>query len=200
MPSAWLPGQFVSSVCWVQFPGWPLEGVSVAKVPQTSATAYAASTDLVKYYDARQIGDWVADDDTRVTDLANSSVVSALLKAASGWVESACGVGGRYTPDDLNALTGVGQEFLKELVCTIAVYLIMRRRRILVPDGMRGDIERAFKTLEELRSGASVFGFVEVAAAGVGTTTNVVEDAKMPTEIYPRWLGVTGHDPGPLES
>lgn len=138
----------------------------MAMTPNSSATAYAAYSDLALTHDARQLGDLVLDNDTRApaSVLSANPVILAMLGQASGMVEMACFRGGRYSADDLQGLTGVSQQLLIKLVCELAFWNLTIRRHPDKP--MSAMAIWAFQTLESLGSGASIFSFVETEAAG----------------------------------
>ncbi len=164
----------------------------MAQTVLTSATAYAAPGDLVNYCDVRQIGDWCSDDDTRVSasNVLTNTIVLAALSTASGRVEASCLKGGRYTPADLQALTGVGQMFLKELVCVLAMYYLARRRRFRFSETRLPDIAEAEKALKSLELGQTIFSFEDSASAGLAATTQMQEPGSKIEHRYTRWLGV----------
>lgn len=121
--------------------------------------AYADSDDLGNHFDATVLADLASDTGTPVADLSTDTRIAAALDAASGRVESALMVGGQYTAADLSALTGNSQALLKELVCTLAMQILLRRR-----PGSRHDelykpaIEETNEFLDRLRKGERVFG------------------------------------------
>jgi hypothetical protein len=138
--------------------------------PLTSATAYCDGPTFVIFHDWRTAGDLLVDDDTRLADataVASSATLATLLLAASGEVEAACLVSGRYTPDDLNALTGSTQAFLQKLVADLAYWRMMQRRW---PDADVANVpgaKSALEMLDRLRLGERIFGLQEVADAGL---------------------------------
>ena len=140
--------------------------------PDSTTTAYASPSDLVVYHDWRQVSDWAHDDDTRD---ANQSAciadptgnISRALLWSSGQVESACSAGVGYQPADLAALAGAGREFLKGLVCDLALNRLARRRfRLQSADAYPA--AEAFASLDRLRKGEWIFGLIEAEQAGVG--------------------------------
>lgn len=136
--------------------------------PLSSASAYAGVADLTAYHDERHVRDMCGDADARETgDLsANAKVTKALLRA-SGEVEQAVLVGGRYTPEMLAALTGASLEALKGLVADLAYWHLSKRR---YPQQKVSDCpgaEKAFEMLELLKAGERVFGLQEVHDATV---------------------------------
>ena len=135
--------------------------------PLTSATPYCSATDFVKRYDVRSIGDRLGDVGIRVdaTSVLTDTNLAALLLQASGMVEEACLRGRRYTPTDLQSLTGSGLERLRGLVADLALWLIYNRR----PDPTRpipSQCQTASNTLELLASGYRIFSLGEHADAG----------------------------------
>lgn len=142
--------------------------------PDSSATAYAASTDLIARFDVRTVRELASDVDAPIdaADLATNDRVLACLKDASGMVEAACTVGERYTPDDLGTLTGVSLQLLKRLVCDLTIGLLFLAR----PD-RKGEPPKvyltALETLDDLSSGAKIFGFIEARQAGAPVRVDV---------------------------
>lgn len=111
------------------------------------------------YFDSSVIADLASDTGTPVADIGSDARVLAALAAASGRVESALTVGNQYTPEHLAGLGGNSQALLKELVCGLAMQLMLRRR-----PGSRHDeqykpaVEDANEFLDRLRKGERVFG------------------------------------------
>ena len=136
--------------------------------PISSATAYATPADMATRYDVRTTGDLVEDDGTQESsaNLLTNAKLLALLADASGEVESACLVAGRYTPADLQALTGNSQQFLVGLVCAITAQRLYERRW-LEGDDVLPRYEWAQQYLKKLSTGENIFAFAEVAAAGL---------------------------------
>ena len=135
--------------------------------PNSSATSYAQPSDLIIAYDANQVGDLVNDDKTRATASQITTVTSspgpyqttlAKLKWASGQVEAACLVAGRYQPSDLAALTGMLLALLIDLVCDLAYWKLTIRRYpgTKLTDQAKG----ALDLLSDLRFGQRIFGWL----------------------------------------
>lgn len=135
----------------------------------SSATGYATGADLLNYHDARSVCSFVADDDVKIAESAvptNAKVLAALLRA-SGEVEMAAQTGGKYSPTDLDGLTGAGEQALVGLVCDLAFWHLAKRRRDgLKPDQVSG-AEQALKLLEQLRKGDMVFPIDNIGDAGI---------------------------------
>lgn len=141
--------------------------------PLSGASAYCTAAQLVQRYDTRTVGDLLSDSGTRLTaaQVLSSTVLAALLKQASGMLESACLVGKRYTPDDLAALEGNSAELAAGLVADLAIWLLYNRRPERRKE-MPGQVEVAFEFLDKIRSGERIFGFVEHAESAT-TQANV---------------------------
>lgn len=137
------------------------------KTVLTSSTSYCSVAEFLKRVDVRTVGDLASDDTTRVeaSALTTNEKVLTALEDASGEVESAALLGERYTPDDLNALTGMAQAKLQRLVADIAMALMIERRPSLKVPPPPG-IERTQEWLNMMAQGERIFGFQEVAEAG----------------------------------
>lgn len=125
----------------------------------SSSAAYATVAQLLVYHDARRIGDLVSDTDVRVATgtLATNAVVAAMLKRASGEVEFAAQVGGRYTPAQLASLAGVAAEGLAGIVCDLTRWHLEKRRS---PNAKLEDVpgaKEAHEVLAALRDGELIF-------------------------------------------
>lgn len=161
--------------------------------PISAASSYASVADLINAHDATQIGNWATD--TRVTltptQLLSDTVVAAALNRASGEVEMACFAGGRYSPLDLQSLTGVSAVALKGLVADLAFYHL-GKRRVPEPEKISG-YEEARKMLEALREGTLIFGFQEAADAGAMKVVDIKYDStgqvQRPSDKAIRLLG-----------
>lgn len=137
-------------------------------------TAYANGDDLVARKDARILGELVGDADTRITgsSLTGNANLLAALADASGQIEAACFIGGRYTADDLNGLSGNSQSLLKRLACDLAFTHLHRRRGYDTAD--LPEYTQANEMLERLRKGERIFDVEDVKDAGnpqIHTTT-----------------------------
>lgn len=89
---------------------------------------------------------------------------------AAGEIESACTVATRYTPADLNALTGMSQQLLVKLNAARAGWSLAQ---FLKPITARPDdvpfAKESWELLEMLKDGVRIFGFYESEAAGLPT-------------------------------
>lgn len=132
-----------------------------------SSTAYATPADMIERYDVRLLGDLVADDNSQVSaaSLPANTVLIEQLEDAAGAIEVALRSGGRYTPADLEALTGNSRQHLKRINCDIAMCYLLERRVDYDPDRAQAQRELAEKYLEQLRKGVNVFGIDELIEA-----------------------------------
>lgn len=135
--------------------------------------SYATPADYLARYDARVAGDLVDDmeDQQSPDDLLTDDVLQAMLDDASGDIEAALGVGGMYTPTQLESLTGNAQKHLIRICCDIAHVYLLRRRGIIPADKHAAAIELAEAHLERLRNGQNVFNIPDQENAGIIDTT-----------------------------
>lgn len=165
----------------------------MAQTPLTSATAYAAPADLFARADIRNVGDWASDDGTRHGGSPNpnpailatdANVLTALLDA-SGELESACLVGGRYLPVDLAVLLAVnpsaGRNVVLDLVCGLALGKLYRRRPNVGTPVPAQTLEAQGK-LQALAAGERILPFQETADAG-----RVADSVELVTDVEKRW-------------
>ncbi len=155
----------------------------------SAASSYATVADFLRRYDARSIGDLVADDGLRVAaaSLSGNAIIGALLMQASGRLEAACIMGERYSPADLTALVAAAKnmsEFLIGLVCSLTIELVYRRRP--TPEMQEfPETAEADRMLNAIAGGKMVLGFTEAMEAGHISsemeTAAIVEARKMPT-------------------
>ncbi len=185
----------------------------MALTPNSSATAYAAPSDLFLRYDIRTIADLVSDTGSRLggSPNPNAATVAAsprlltLLLVNSGRVEASCVKGQRYLPTDLQALTGVSKQYLVQIVCALTMGDLFRAR----PDIGKPDetYQEACESLKALADGEQIFAFVETEAAGVMenqvNTPGDVENRFLTTVQMRRLFGrrnneSVGPGPGPF--
>lgn len=138
----------------------------MAQTPLSQASpGYLTVANFLLRCDQRTVADLVSDDGTAVdtSTLATNDKLIAALVDASGLVEGSAMRGGKYSPSDLAALTGVAAGRLYRLITEIAVRYLYERR----PDkGPAPEMSKlALEELELLRKGESVFGTVETFAA-----------------------------------
>lgn len=166
----------------------------MAKTVATNASSYLSVAEFLKRFDWRVVADLVSDDGTRLAEAslpANTNLL-AILDDASGDVESAAMMGGKYSAADLAALTGVSQKKLFRIIADLAIcYLYERRpdREMKSPASM----DRTQAWLEKLVEGTRIFGFQETVDASVldhdTETTDHVEARNLPTYIARRMFG-----------
>lgn len=139
--------------------------------------AYATASDLLTRYDSRRVGDLVSDSGARDANPAASPVLAACLDDASGMIDLACMVGGRYTPTTLAAMTGNSSKALVRLACDLAYGLLVARRGYSSTDQktMAPQYDQAQNTLELLRKGERVFDIYNGGdpEEGSGTTATI---------------------------
>ena len=118
------------------------------------------SDDLNARFDARSIAQLASDTGTAIaiTQFSTDVNVTAALDSAEGEILSALLVGGRYTADDLTALTGSHQAYLKDLICRVAMLLLLRRRP-KVDAKLYEQLNKFWETnLKALQDGKAIFG------------------------------------------
>ena len=136
--------------------------------PISTSIPYASAALMREARDFRQLGDLVNDDNTRETTAATfdaSTKVNRALMKASGMIEAAAIKGDRYSVADLQALTGASKYLLEDICVELSWWCLMRRRlsgKPLPPETLW-----AFAYIDELGSGAKIFGIQEAADAGV---------------------------------
>lgn len=132
--------------------------------------AYADADDLVARFDAKVIGDMVADDGKTIaeSDLGSDAKVTAALASGSGQLNAAVTRGNRYEIADLEALTGDDLAFLKDIVCKIAyVNLEARKQYTQANENTTAMREEYNIWLGHLSSGTWIFGVTSAKDAGV---------------------------------
>jgi len=135
--------------------------------PASSASAYCTAEEFLERFDVRWVGDLLSDTGQKLTppDVKTSTLLTSLLKEASGDVEAACFAGKRYDKDDLAALTGNSVQMLRGIVAGLTAFYLWERR----PE-RRGEMpkrcEIALQKLQALRNGDRIFAFTESAEAG----------------------------------
>ena len=135
--------------------------------------SYSTPSQMLERYDARTIGDLVADDGNAVTPsqlLANPNLQAA-LDDASGEIESCVLQGRRYLVADLLTLvagTGHTRFLLIRLTCDIAMRLLAERRPWYeLNNAYAQRVEQSQRTLDNLREGKQVFDLAPVIEAGL---------------------------------
>ncbi len=145
--------------------------------PLSSSTPYCDGDTFVVFHDWRNAADLLVDDDTRLADqatVAADSTLGTLLLAASGEIEAALLTNGKYTPTDLQTLTGASQCYLQKLTADLAFWR-------LIATGVRlAGRQQAPYSAERGRRGLGAAGS---ACAGARTSSVC---RKWPTRAWPR--------------
>jgi hypothetical protein len=149
----------------------------------SSSAPYLTPSEFAAFQDVNAVGMLVRDDGTKAT-LAQlvgppaDNYLMGVLLAASGELEASVLIGSRYRVEDLNALLGVnpvtgfpsaGGMFLKRLIASIAMKILMDRRDGPMPENVEGKYKEAQEFLGRLRSGEAVFSLAEAEKAGLPT-------------------------------
>lgn len=135
--------------------------------------SYATPTQFLERYDAQTVGDLVDDTGSQVTAAAllTNPVLQAMLDDASGAIEAAMLVGGRYTVAQLSSLTGNAQKHLVRICCDLAKAYLLRRRPSRDADKDQSEMDLAERHLKALRTGDAVFGLPELIDATLPKVT-----------------------------
>lgn len=130
--------------------------------------AYATGQDLIDRADVDQVGDLATDGRESLDQHAvklHPNVLTALADA-SGEVDVALIVGGRYTPNQLESLTGNSRSHLIKIVCRLAMNnLLSRRVGEQYADLAEKISKQSREDLRALRSGENVFGIASIESA-----------------------------------
>jgi hypothetical protein len=151
--------------------------MAIPMTPVSGTVSYCDPLTMLKMYDRRVVAEICSDDDnpTDASALPTNPNLLNALQAASGEIEAACMVAGRYQAVDLQALLnqgGNGAAFLQMLCADLAMGRLVNRRQI-VDVKVPAAVEEARKLLDRLRTGDKIFGFAEVQAAGI--VNNAIE-------------------------
>jgi phage gp36-like protein len=147
-------------------------------------TAFSTSDDMVARFDARTLGDICADNDVQVTQagLVTNTKMLAALNTATGRLLATALRAKRYSRVDLNSLTGESLDYLKDLTCRIAFWILWQRKPYS-EDQQRKEAKQAYDdALEELGSGHEIFDVDAVKDAGIPKVETVTR-----TEIETDW-------------
>lgn len=160
--------------------------------PISASTSYCSPAQFLEVVDNTILGDLVMDDGTRATPTAllTNTKLQFALNAASGELEMAALVGERYSPSDLQALTGVMAYRLQELVAWLALGKLMGRRNPAIEK--YPEIEDAQFALQAIREGVRIFGLVEAQVAGLmAQVSNTSFNARpLPSLTARRFFGI----------
>jgi phage gp36-like protein len=131
--------------------------------------AYATGTDLVARYDVDLVGDLATDSREPIEQSAvpNLPLVATALLDASGMIDVHLATGGRYTPSDLEALSGNSVYHLKRITCDVAMGLLLQRRTDMKYQELAEKVVAGSKQhLMALARGENIFGISSVQDAG----------------------------------
>lgn len=139
----------------------------------SSTSSYCTAARFTIRCDWRVAADLLSDTGTRLTSQAlveSSTVLAALLKAASGELEAVCLVGGRYRPEDLRAIADAATatnatELLADVVSGLTVWRMFRRRTDIARP-MPAIAVEAREMLQRISHGETIFPTEETADAG----------------------------------
>jgi len=170
-----------------------IKTTTATKTPQSADEPYASPDDLINSRNKGDLGNWASETGDTLTPeqlLSDPITYFALLRGA-GEIEMMAFAGKRYTPEDLQGLTGAAQAALIGLNCDLASYHLAKRI-IPEPEKIAG-YAPAQKMLEALRDGVLIFGLVEAAEAGLPGTVDVRYNSRgevqRPTEKARRLFG-----------
>lgn len=129
--------------------------------------AYATVADMRERFDERTLSELVSDSGAAVdlADLNTDTNALTALDDASGIVEAALIVGGRYTAAQLAALTGNSLALLKRIVCQLAASQLEQRRFDFDPDRYERFTAWALEQLDKLRRGENLFNLDDNVSA-----------------------------------
>ncbi|MBE41884.1 MAG: hypothetical protein CL480_11360 [Acidobacteria bacterium] len=157
--------------------------------------AFADSADMLARYDARTLGDLLADDGTRVTtgNMAANTRLSAALKSATGRLKAAVLRAERYTVDDIANMQSSGHanydeessEYLKTLTCDVAFWEIWKAKphRGNHASDRKEAREASDLAIAAMTSGAEVFNVPRITDAGTPKVATVTR-----AEIESEWM------------
>lgn len=129
----------------------------------------ATADDMIARYDSRILGDLCSSNKVQIPEdeLSTNSVMTTALSTATGRIKSTVLRAKRYTIEELEALTGDAQDFLKDLVCRAAI-LSLYRRKGYANDKVRDEIQKIHEAdMESLRKGDDVFDISRAQVAGI---------------------------------
>lgn len=175
----------------------------MAKTPVSGMAPYAAPADYLLAVDVRHSGDLARDDGTQATpaELLTDPRLAFALARASGMVEAAVMVSGRYTVADLQALAGNSLALLKHITCGLTVQ-VMRQVRAMNEESDLPIYKDAVALLAALHEGKNIFAFSETVEAGLPATRQLQPDwyfRRLPTltSNWTRSFGLRANRRGP---
>lgn len=166
--------------------------------PVSGSSPYCSGSQFLDRYDVRTVAECLSDANAAVQEaqVATNTKLLAILKGASGKLEAAAMIGGKYSPADLASLTGNMQQWVADIVADIAAPRILGRRFIEFPEFAERTKE-AEGVLAALAKGELIFGIQEVIDAGVMMdeveTSATVEARQMISYQASRYFGRRGN-------
>lgn len=121
---------------------------------------FVTPADLTARKDARMVARLASDSGTPISSgaIATDPVIATILDAAEGDVLAALRYGGRYSDDDLAALTGSALAFLKTIIVEVATVMLLRRRPDVSPASIEAQEKIRDMYLKDLKTGKAVLG------------------------------------------
>ena len=128
----------------------------------------ATAADMIARYDSRILGDLVSSNKVAVPEdeLVDNEVLATALSSATGTVIAAVLKAERYTVEELELLTDDALDYLKDIICQVAIWRLYSRKPYS-NDKFREDCQKGYHDiLSELRKGAIVFDVARAQDAG----------------------------------
>jgi hypothetical protein len=129
--------------------------------------------DFLNRVDGRFVQDYCQDNNirdglasVRTAGTPANLLIMKLLQGASGELEGACLVGGKYHPIDLaTTLQGNSKEYMLDILAGLGIGRMLRRR-VRVGQALPEAVTEARELLKALREGESIFALQENMDAG----------------------------------
>lgn len=135
---------------------------------------YVTPTDLVNRFDRRDIEQFCVDDQSsgELVDLDTNPKLAALLSDAEGEVIATLRKAGKYDAIKLASLTGTDLDYLKRIICEIAMVHLVRRRTSFSPEAMKAWETIRQDHIKDLQDGSSILTADEPAVVAAGRIDN----------------------------
>lgn len=136
--------------------------------PVSGSSSYCSGAQFLVRYDVRTIAECLSDTGDPIHEgaVSTNARLLSLLKGSSGKLEAATLLGGKYTTDDLAALTGNMAEWIADIVADLTAPKVLGRRFIEFPDYAER-LKEAQGVLAALAKGEMIFGLQEIIDASV---------------------------------
>ncbi len=130
---------------------------------------YVTVAELKKRFDWRDIADLVSDEDQRVEEkeLDTDVNLAACIGDASGDIDAALLIGGKYETTDLEGLTGNALSKLRRMCSEITMFYVLDRRPTFNSEKLEAYELMRNRHLKKLQTGENVFNLTAHVAAGV---------------------------------